>query len=112
LSKRCNATTKLKDGQGIVHARISEAKATQMCRREKKGGKREERRGRKDRGRKNERKIHAGGSEGEERSEGESERARKRKPRNSSGTGEAALEKAPQKTVLADWPLPYLHCHK
>ncbi len=115
MSKRCNATAKLKDGQGIVHARISEAKATQMCRREKKGGKREERRGRKERERerKNERNIHAGGSEGEERSEGErSERARKRKPRNSSGTTEAALKKAPQKTVLADWLLPYLHCHK
>ncbi len=28
MSKRCNATAKLKDGQGIVHARISEARAT------------------------------------------------------------------------------------
>jgi hypothetical protein len=85
-----------------------------MYRREKKGGKREERGGSKDREKKNERNVHAGGSEGEERSEGEreSKRARKRKPRNSSGTAEAALKKAPQKTVLADWLLPYLHCHK
>jgi hypothetical protein len=98
--------------QGFVHARISKAKATQMCMREKNGGKREEQRGRKDREKKNERNIHAGGSEGEERSEGESERARKMKPRNSSGTAEAALKKGPQKTVLADWLLPYLHCHK
>jgi len=89
LSKRCNATAKLKDGQGIVHARISEAKATQMCKREKKGGKREERRGRKDGERKNERNIHAGGSEGEGRSEGE--RARERE--SGSHATAAALQK-------------------
>lgn len=122
MSKRCNATAKLQDGQGIVHARISEAKATQKCRREKKGGKREERRGRKDRGRKNERNIHAGGRErgrGEERGrERESEKeeatqqqrhcrsgAQKGPAENGTGRLAAALFTLPQIAT----PTPHLH---
>ncbi len=104
-----------------MHARISEAKATQMCRREKKGGKREERRGRKDRGRKNERNIHAGGSRerrGARERERESEKeeatqqqrhcrsgAQKGPAENGTGRLAAALFTLPQIAT----PTPHLH---